>query len=212
MDYKDVNDYEMLYSVCEGEYSSYSLYEKYKPLIDKTVKKWCSVVKILGYDEHDLRQEISMLFFQLVDKYDSDMDTKFITLLYSALNIKIKSYLRSVMNLKDWQELSYHNLSDISDEESELLSILSSDFDTYGSCQENEFWRNLELFDYSLSYNASMVFELFLSGYHINEIAYLLGLKSKAVSNHMDRIRKRLREANYFRDSLYYKTSKKNLF
>mgnify|MGYP003442946465 CR=1 FL=1 len=44
--YREINDYEMLYLICDGNDSEYEiLLEKYRPLINKVINKYKYVVK-----------------------------------------------------------------------------------------------------------------------------------------------------------------------
>ena len=57
MDYKNVNDYEMLYLIGEDKDESYDImYQKYLPIIKKIASKYSSLVQQLGMEYQDLIQ------------------------------------------------------------------------------------------------------------------------------------------------------------
>ena len=65
-----MNDYEILYMVCEEEVSFDILVNKYRPLIYKVVKEYAKFFKKFGYELEDLMQLGYITLYKTSRKYD----------------------------------------------------------------------------------------------------------------------------------------------
>ena len=68
--YRDLNDYEILYLICESDDTFNILYEKYKPLIYKIVEGYSSAFKKYGYEKEDLMQVGYMVLYKTSYMYN----------------------------------------------------------------------------------------------------------------------------------------------
>ena len=84
MDYKDIDDGELLHMLHESsEDAKDILFEKYKYIIDIEIRKYTNVAKKLGYDLNDLYQDALVGFSDALISYRDDKNSalpSFITL------------------------------------------------------------------------------------------------------------------------------------
>ena len=88
-EYKDLNDYEIIYMVKENsEEATNILFEKYKPIIINLAKKYKSLSGNCGLELEDFMQEGNYALFYAIKKYSEKRDSLFYT--YAVLCIKSK--------------------------------------------------------------------------------------------------------------------------
>ncbi len=92
--YRDLNDYELLYMVCENNDNDFNiLLAKYKPLIYKIVKKYESMFKKYGYELDDLVQIGYITLYKSSMLYSALDETMF----YTYFNESLKKNIYSIM-------------------------------------------------------------------------------------------------------------------
>ena len=90
--YKNMNDYELLYMICEGEEINFEiLVNKYKPLIYNKVKEYEKFFKKFGYELDDLMQLGYITLYKTSRKYDIYNHSMFYTYFKKALENMIIS-------------------------------------------------------------------------------------------------------------------------
>lgn len=185
MDYKDINDYELLYMVSENSEDAIDiLYKKYKPLIDKKIRNWSFIAKECGVDREDLEQEISLIFTKAYKSYSDNS-----SLFYTYFNFLVDNQLKNFFsNFK----LEDKNIISIYEERSENSTI----FDTIKSISllpeeevnYTEIVNKCNSFSFLLKEEQSLMFELYFHGYKIAEISKLVEKNSNTVSVTINRI------------------------
>ena len=81
MDYKDINDYEILYMINEDKDGSYDiLYRKYLPIIKSIASKYVLLVSQVGGEYQDLIQEGFLGLNNAIVSYYDSMNTLFLYL------------------------------------------------------------------------------------------------------------------------------------
>ena len=100
MQYKEYNDYELLYMVNENDENAYNLlYEKYKPLVVNFAKKYTSVYQNYGIDFNDFLLEGYIGLDVSINKFKEYDDHKFNGLVCTCIN-------RQMQNLvKQWNKM-----------------------------------------------------------------------------------------------------------
>ena len=183
--YKDMNDYEILYMVCEEKESNFDiLVHKYKPLIYKIVKDYVKHCKRFGYELEDLMQLGYITLYKASNRYDIYNSTMFFTYFKKALintiinNIRINSTnKKEVLNVA----LSYDSF--IPNTNIRYIDVLPN----------NEGINNLEnelmIFKNSMPAMLSYIFELFYNGYSKKEISILLDEDIKDIRENFLRIK-----------------------
>lgn len=197
MNYKDINDYELLYMVCdENEDSVEILLKKYQPLIHKKVLKWQGVAKECSLEIEDLEQEIRCSLIEAIRHYDECISATFYTYFSIVIDNTIIRVLRNSNTLK--QKILNEAISlevPIADGCCYLQDLLSdSTSNIENKFMEYQLICKISEFCYGLSFSDASIFELYLSGYSIKIIAQLFTLKIKYVSQVLYRTRKNLKK------------------
>ena len=79
MEYKDLNDFELVSYVADNEEVTDFLFEKYRPLISSLAKKLYNANQNIGLDYNDLVQEGMVGFSTAINTYSEHKDTLFFT-------------------------------------------------------------------------------------------------------------------------------------
>lgn len=197
--YKNLNDYEQLYLVCENdEYAKEKIFNKYKPIIVSIAKKYL-IYSNNRFDLDDLIQEGYIGLNRAISSFDDKENVLFYTFSIVCIERQIKSYYRQFKTLKNYHfynsysldiEIDDMTLSDIVEDKSILNSpTLFLD----NSCLEEE----LINFKHSLDFRTSLVFELRYNGFKYREIADLLdisiGIVDSSIHNCKERLKKFLK-------------------
>ena len=197
--YKNLNDYEQLYLVCENdEYAKEKIFNKYKPIIVSIAKNYLTY-SYIRFDLDDLIQEGYIGLNRAISSFDDKENVLFYTFSIVCIERQIKSYYRQFKTLKNYHfynsysldmEIDDMTLSDIVEDKSILNSpTLFLD----NSCLEEE----LINFKHSLDFRTSLVFELRYNGFKYREIADLLdisiGIVDSSIHNCKERLKKFLK-------------------
>lgn len=193
MDYKDINDYEVLYMIKENDDDAVELlYKKYKPVIDKKIYKWNSVLKKLGISTMDVRQELYLAFTKAVNKYSEENDTLF----YTYVNILLDGHIKNIIKSASKKDIQIDCIvySD-DDEEISLLDMIKDD--TYGPEQNIDVASLMKIcrdFSTTLNFEQSIIFEMHIAGFKNTEIAQVVNKSKVNVSVEIGRILKKLKK------------------
>ena len=190
--YKNLNDYEILYMISEDN-NFEILYNKYKPLIYKTVLNYRYLFKNYGYDLDDLMQIGYITLYKAYRLYTFD-GALFYTYFLNSLNkhlineIRINdTYKRKCLN----ESFSYDNL--IPNTNISYIDVIPSK-----KCDDyKEEARRFIIFKNSLSYINSCVFEMFYNGYNKMEIAKFLEKDQNIIMRCLREIKKQKKVQNY---------------
>ncbi len=194
MNYKELNDYELVYQVRENNSLAYdTIVSKYSHVVEMMAKKMLTKNRNIGLDYEDLYQEGMYGIVSALNDYNSS-STMFYT--YACLCAKremeriVKTYKRkkhTVLNEAFSIEKNVSGMTDVS-----LGDLISSDYsleDDYDiKCSCNKLFN----FKYELCFIDSLVYELKLNNFSISEIALLLDITYKNVDYRLHRIRKKL--------------------
>ncbi len=193
MDYKDLNDYELVYQVRESDDVAYSLIvKKYSHLVDMLARIYLKKNRNIGIEYEDLFQEGMVGILKALDDYDAQ--TLFYT--YASLCAKremerlIKAHKRNkhmILNNAVSLNLTLKDNDDIV-----LEDLIPSPFNLekyyISECNYNK----MIDFKYELDLDDSPIYELKLNGFSTDEIAILLDKNYKYIDNHLHKIRKKL--------------------
>lgn len=187
MDYKDVNDYELIYRIRENddEDSVNVLVKKYEPLIARCASKYYVKAKYYGVELSDLIQEGRIAVMKALNSYDADNTTLFYTYVTVCINRHLITYCR---NLSSNKHIALNcNVGDecldvFGDLRYEPFSCLNFSYD------EDAIKEKM----YALDFIDSNIFELRYNGFSYKEIGELLGVSNSIVSRRLCKIRKTL--------------------
>ena len=194
MEYKGLNDYELVYQVRENDTVAYDLLvKKYSNLITMLAKKYIKANKNIGIEYDDLYQEGILGFFKALEDYN-EKDTIFYTY---ALLCSRREMLRLIKKSKRKKQMVLNDAFSLNspvDEDKEvcLEDLTPSNYNLEEDYLTYDLHNKLIDFKYTLSFEDSLIFELKLNDFSTNEIATLLDFSYKKVDNHLSLIRKKL--------------------
>lgn len=198
MDYKELNDNELVYLCCENSEEAYNtIINKYKPIIFSTVKQYMKELNIVGSEINDFYQEGLIGLMTAINTYDETKDTTFYTYATKCIKNNMLSSVRKSFSKKskilndsysldkmiDDSNLDFYDV--FSDERSNPLNILF---------EEEEGKVLLNKLKDMFSSGEKEIFEYKVLGLSNAEIAEKINKSKKYVENTMFRIGKKYRE------------------
>lgn len=200
MEYKDFNDYELVYYIHEGnEDANNILIKKYEPLINKVALRMLPYCKSNGLELEDLVQEGMIGLNHAIERYQEQEDTLFYTYAKTCIERKIISVVLSSNRNKNKilnESVSYD------DEENLIIKYLQDKTPSPLEEMVNiEIEKNLlKKFKENLTDFEEQVFELHISGFKYREIAKILDKTPKSIDNTIQRIKTKLKKQMNIKD------------
>ncbi|MGM9874876.1 MAG: sigma-70 family RNA polymerase sigma factor [Bacilli bacterium] len=200
MDYRELNDNELVYLCAENNEDAMNLIvNKYKNCILMILKEYLKEYNIIGVEVADLYQEGLIGLMHAIHSYNPTRDVLFYTYANACIRTSLISAIRQTFRQKnrilnysysldkifeDSGDNFYEILKDESYEPNKLL--LSSE-------EENELINKLKS---KLSKSELAIFELRLKGLSNGEIATLIDKDTKYIENSLFRIKRKYKELN----------------
>lgn len=187
MNYKNYNDYELISMVRENdEFSYYSLFEKYKPIVKNISKEFYDRYSDYGYDYDDFIQEGYVGFQNALNKYDSSKGALFYTFVELCIRRRLLSFTKNITlpkrNISNKYFVSLDDL-DVRDNSVSLNDELDYE-DTMNTIKD-------VLYSLDLKYTAP--FELKMNNFSLKEISTLLEVSINSVSYRVNLVRDEIR-------------------
>lgn len=198
MEYKSLNDNEMLYLISENNEEAYNyMYKKYEPLINKFAVEILKKYKCLKLEYDDLFQEGMYALSLAIRKFDYRDNILFFTLVF--LCIKREMYKQVIKASSNKNSIVNYSLSldEIVNEETGVLlnDFVYDEFDIIENhLEEIEKRKYILDLKYLLKQNYSEVYELKINGFSNQNIAELLDLRYKDVDNYLRSIKNTLKK------------------
>ncbi len=194
MNYKDLNDHELLSYISEAnEDASEILYRKYAPLINGTAKRMYTYCQNAGLEFNDLVQEGMLGLNQAIVTYNDKKEASFYTYAKTCIERKIITLVVGTGRLKHRflnQSLSLE-LPDEDGEPGKLEFLLKDNKNNpeeqlINSESKKDIMKRINevLTDFE-----QQVFELKINSFNYKEIAEILDKEPKAIDNALQRIR-----------------------
>jgi len=196
MDYKDLNDNELLYYAYENnEEANNILIKKYEPLINSIATRMIKTCPYMGLDKSDLMQEGMIGLSHAVSHFNDQKDITFytyaktcierklISTIVAAKRLKHKALNDSISFDKDEEDVSFEKI--LKDNSSNPAEIIMDEEYTEELIEKIR----VNLTDFELQ-----VFELMLSYFKYTEIAEILDKDKKQIDNAIQRIKGKVRE------------------
>ena len=198
MDYKELNDNELVYLCYENnEEAATLLIDKYRNCIFKTFKEYQKEYDIRGVEMADLYQEGLIGLIHAIKTFDENKDVTFYTYANTCIKNSIVSAMRhtfrkknnilnnsySLDNLVDDTDYNYYEL--LKDEKSDPSELILDQEETNDT---------IDKIRSKLSDSEKEIFELRLKGLTNSEISQLLDKDKKTIENTMYRINKKYKE------------------
>lgn len=187
MNYKNYNDYELISMVRENdEFSYYSLFEKYKPIVKNISKEFYDRYSDYGYDYDDFIQEGYVGFQNALNKYDSSKGALFYTFVELCIRRRLLSFTKNISlpkrNISNKYFISLDDL-DVRDNSVSLNDELDYE-DTMNIIKD-------VLYSLDLKYTAP--FELKMNNFSLKEISIFLEVSINSVSYRVNLVRDEIR-------------------
>ena len=187
MNYKNYNDYELIYMVRENNDTYDLLFEKYNPIIRKLSYEYYNKFKDYGYDYEDFLQEGNIAFQRAIIKYDDEKDSLFYTFVIVCIRRSLITFCRNISNgRKNIANTFYVDYEDCIAED--IREDISSIFN------EKEICILLNDAIWELDIDRSSIFELKLNGFSYREIGELLDIPASTVEYRYRKVRNYLKK------------------
>ena len=188
MNYKNYNDYELLYMVRENDDNSNNiLINKYLPILKRISADYYLKYSDYGYEYEDFLQESLVAFQNAIINYSEKKDMVFYSFAVLCVNRRMISFCRTITN--DRKNIS----------SSELISIDDIDFEDKMSnikiiIEDKEFDKVIANCIVNMDLDCSSILELRYNGFSYREISVLLDLPRSTIEYRTRKLRKILRD------------------
>lgn len=137
MEYRDINDFEVLYLVEENQ-SDYKeiVFKKYEPILKKISYDFFCKMKNFGVEYDDVYQEALIGLNYAIDHFDFTKEDKFYTYAILCIKSKLKTYYAKNSNGKNKilnESMLFMQYNDV-----DIESIFSTKFDDSYICFYNK--------------------------------------------------------------------------
>lgn len=200
MDYRELNDNELVYLCAENNEDAMNLIvNKYKNCILMILKEYLKEYNIIGVEVADLYQEGLIGLMHAIHSYNPTRDVLFYTYANACIRTSLISAIRQTFRQKN-RILNYsYSLDKIFEDSGDNLYEILKD-ESYepnklllSSEEENELINKLKS---KLSKSELAIFELRLKGLSNGEIATLIDKDTKYIENSLFRIKRKYKELN----------------
>ena len=186
MDYKKINDYEVVYMVRENDEEAREIiFNKYIPIVRRIASDHLALAKMARIEYEDLVQEGLIALNEAINKYNERSGVLFYTFLCVCVERRILTYCRKMNSSK-------HYLLNTSLDDEYIYSVSDNDvFEAYFNeiNLERKFVSFKNLFDIV----ESNIFELRYNGFSYKEISKLLDIPVSTIDGKLCKIRRILK-------------------
>lgn len=198
MDYRELNDNELVYLCAENNEEAMNLIvNKYKNCILMILKEYLKEYNIIGVEVADLYQEGLIGLMHAIHSYNSTRDVLFYTYANACIRTSLMSAIRQTFRQKN-RILNYsYSLDKIFEDSGDNFYEILKD-ESYepnklllNSEEESELINKLKD---KLSKSELAIFELRLKGLSNGEIASLIDKDTKYIENSLFRIKRKYKE------------------
>lgn len=184
MDYKKVNDYEVIYMIRENDEDARDLMlQKYLPIIKKLASKFYELYKGNGADYDDFVQEGLISLNRAINSFGEANNTLFYTYAITCINRHLITYCRNITSKK-------HMVLNLSEREEETLFSFKDNNNVERDFLFREVEKEFIEFKNSFDFLDSNIFELRFNGFGYKEISTLLDIPISMVDSKLMKIRR----------------------
>ena len=200
MEYKELNDFELLTFVRENsEEANNLLFKKYKPLIEVNARRLLKYCKFNGLEFLDLVQEGMLGLSKAIDTFNETKQTSFYTYAKTCIERKQLSLIVSSQRQKHKllnESVPFEIYDDGKDEIKTIDSFLvDNSYNPENVVEDleniNELKEKISKILNSFEYE---VFELKIAGFNYTEIAEILDKDKKQIDNAIQRIKSKIKK------------------
>ena len=189
MNYKNINDYEILYMIKEkDDYAQNIIYEKYLPVIKKIASKYINFVVNRGADYEDLVQEGTIGLSKAITGYRDDQNAMFYTYACLCIERHINVFCRDISSKKNEILNSCLYSEDVINCQGSKYQYSNPEEVNIEQLNYQEFIKCKNYFDI----DKSSILELRYNGFTYKEISQLLDISISTVDGRLSKIRQTL--------------------
>lgn len=198
MNYKDLNDQEILDYISENQEYEEIIFKKYEPIIKSYAKKYYPYIRNNGIEMSDLVQEGMVALNKAMRQFNSSKEATFYTFAINCIERKMINLVANSKRLKHKalnESISFELTS--SDDDTLTLENLffneneNPEFMISSKENEEELVRKIKL---SLTDFENQVFDLKYNDFEYKEIAVILDKDIKAIDNAIQRIKTKIKK------------------
>ena len=172
MDYKQLNDYELIDQIRENNDDCNSLlYLKYQPILHNLAHEFYRKYSCYGYDYEDFYQEAVISFYHALSHFDEKKDVLFYTFVTICIRRSLLSFCRNI-SAGNHSIPSYLFL----DSDQCVIEDVESDIPMYFNKQEVHSIIQKVILDFPIE--VSSIIELHINGFTYREIGKLMDMLS----------------------------------
>lgn len=191
MDYKKINDYELIYQIRENDEIAYdTLFDKYSFIVNKLAYEYYLKNRNVGIEMDDLCQEGFFAIAMALRDYNQD-SSLFYTYVLLCIKREMERYIKYSKRNKQMILNNAISLNTPIDEEKELFleDVVASSNNLEETVIFADFYKELLLYKHNLNFEESLVYELKINQFSNKEISELLDISYKKVDNYLRKIR-----------------------
>lgn len=198
MNYKNMNDYELLYLISENnDIAREILINKYRPVVYFIASKYYKYNQSKGVELQDLIQEGYYALLKSTESYQPTKNNLFYTYTSICIERTLQAFCRKLNNKKYEilnQSFSYEVCEPSSNKQYKNIISDKIDIEPLSQVLKEDFYKELNKLRWDLDTEYSEVFELKYNGFSYKEIATLLNMKVSRVGRCLEVIRKEIRK------------------
>ena len=188
MNYKNYNDYELIYMVRENDQNSYDiLLDKYDSLIKKIAYEYYVKFSSYGHELDDFVQVALMAFYKALRTFDERKNVLFYTYVLYCIDKKLISFSRCISSGKKNIPVEYtvdFDKCDIADKNTNIEDELII----------NEMYKYIKDFLYDIDFIDACILELKINNFSIVDISSLLDIPNRTIQFKSYKLRKILKK------------------
>lgn len=199
LEYKDLNDYEIIYMVSENDENARDLiFKKYEPIAVAMAKKYSGIGKKYGLEIEDLIQEALIGLDTAMKSFDTKNNALFYTFAIITMKNKILNCINS--NSSNKQKSLNQSISlftEVSNDGNNELIDYIEDKNTplpQKIVVDRDLENIIRKFMASLEFSTSCIFELKMNGFSNNDISELLDCTKREIIYKTTFAKKRLKD------------------
>ena len=186
MDYKNYNDYELIYMIRENDDTSKSiLLRKYYPILVSIANEYYHKYKHYGCDYDDFLQEAYIAFFNSLVSFNENKNVLLYSYVVLCVRRKMMTFSKKIS--KGYKSFSYDDYDKIND-------IIDTKSNVYSYITDFESEKRLKKIILNLSFNDSAIVELRINGFSYKEISLLLEIPISTIEYKFRNFRQRYKK------------------
>lgn len=191
MDYKNINDYELVYQIRECDEVAYNaLFDKYSFVVNKLAYEYYLKNKNIGIEYEDLCQEGFFAISMALKDYNQD-SSLFYTYVLVCIKREMERLIKYYRRNKQMVLSNAISINSCIDDDNSLFleDVIPSNFDVESFVISEEIYKKLLLYKHELNFEESLVYELKFNKFSNREISLLLDIPYKKVDNYLRKIK-----------------------